>query len=398
MRILFLSRWFPYPPDNGSKQRIYHLLRLLSATHEIDLISFYEEQIDDKSFNHLKQFCAQVEIIPYKQFNPRSLRALKGYFSYRPRSVEDTCSHELHQLVVNNVRTRSPDLIIASQRDMAPYARNFGNTPKLLEELEVSSLLEQYLNEHEPLRKYRKGLMWWKMRINLEGLLKDFDATTVVSQVEANRVKTLVPLGQSLEIVPNGIPVEECRVEDIHPVQDTLIYSGALTFDLNLDAVSYFLQEIFNDLRDIRPQVTLTVTGSTAGVPLESLPHTEGLILTGYLPDVRPQIAKSWLSVVPLRQGGGTRIKILESMAIGTPVVSTPKGAEGLNFVPEKEILIADSPEEFRQKTLRVLEDEDLRARLSERGRKAVADRYDWNIIVEEFEQLIVRITGNRIH
>jgi len=133
-------------------------------------------------------------------------------------------------------------------------------------------------------------------------------------------------------------------------------------------------------------------------VPIERLPERRNVMFTGYLDDIRPTLARSWVNIVPLRQGGGTRLKILEALAAGTPVVATAKGAEGLELLPEQEILRADTPAAFAATVLRLLDDADLRARLSRQGRQAVTARYDWSSIGQQFNEFIEAVaTPTRI-
>jgi glycosyltransferase involved in cell wall biosynthesis len=130
---------------------------------------------------------------------------------------------------------------------------------------------------------------------------------------------------------------------------------------------------------------------------VDRLPLSEGVILTGYLNDIRPCVAQSWACVVPLRVGGGTRLKILEAMALGTPVVSTSKGAEGLEATHGDDILIADMPAEFADAVLRLLDDKALRARLAANGRRLVESRYGWEVIGEKLDQLLRKVVeGHR--
>jgi glycosyltransferase involved in cell wall biosynthesis len=145
-----------------------------------------------------------------------------------------------------------------------------------------------------------------------------------------------------------------------------------------------------------RPQVKLAITGKLDGVAVDRLPvvKNNGLVLTGYLADVRPTITRSWISIAPLRLGGGTRLKILEALALGTPVVATSKGAEGLNLVPERDILIADTPADFAAAVIRLLQDATLREALSQNGRRAVETHYDWQIIGQQFNNFIEAIVA----
>jgi glycosyltransferase involved in cell wall biosynthesis len=182
-------------------------------------------------------------------------------------------------------------------------------------------------------------------------------------------------------VVPNGVDLDRYRGDFGAPEPSTLVFPGALTYSANFDAVEFFLHKIFPLVKAVRPETILRVTGKTDGVPVDRLPLDEGVILTGYLDDVRPTVARSRVCVTPLLSGGGTRLKILEAMALGTPVVSTRKGAEGLDVTSGEDILIADGPNEFADAILRLLGDETLRARLVANGRKLVQERYGWNRI-----------------
>jgi glycosyltransferase involved in cell wall biosynthesis len=168
-----------------------------------------------------------------------------------------------------------------------------------------------------------------------------------------------------------------------------LIYPGALTYHSNLDAMVYFLRESWPIIQKQRPQVRLRITGRTDGVDLARLALTDQVVMTGYLDDIRSAVAQSWICVVPLRAGGGTRLKILESLALGTPVVSTSKGAEGLNLIPGRDILVADEPADFAEAVLNVLQDPVLRETLSRNGRQAVEAKYDWRIIGQQFDDFV---------
>jgi glycosyltransferase involved in cell wall biosynthesis len=391
MKILFLSRWYPYPPDNGSKIRILNLLRHLSAQHQVDLISFASEPVDEAQIAPVQHFCRRVEVVPYRPFQPDRLKALMGFFAVQPRSVIDTFNADLQQRVDQAHRERSFDLVIASQIDMAPYALRVTGAAKIFEEIELTTLYEQFARQAHPLKKARGGLTWWKSSHYTVGLLKKFDGCTVVSEAERERVWQLLPKYQPIAIVPNGVNVAGYRNDFGSPEADTLIYSGALTYHANFDAVDFFLREIFPLVQAQRPQIKLRITGKVTGVPIERLPKTssDSVVFTGYLPDIRSAIAQSWISIVPLRLGGGTRLKILEALALGTPVIATSKGAEGLNLAPERDILLADSPTDFAAAILRLLEDPHLRARLSRNGRLAVETKYDWTIIGQQFNTFI---------
>jgi len=392
MRVLFLSRWFPYPPDNGSKIRIFNLIKGLAAQHAVHLISFASEPVSDERLSTLRRYCEQVETVQYRSFQPGSWKALQGFFSPRPRSVEDTFNADMQAHISRSVQVHAFDVVIASEIDMTGYAVELPIPVKIFEDPELTVVYEQFIKAGRAGRKLRSGLTWWKLSNYVAGLLRGFDGCTVVSEIERECLQQVSPGYRSIGVVPNGVDVDALRFEAVTPELDTLIYNGSLTYSANFDAVEHFLQEIYPRLLVERPNVKFLVTGKLEGVPVERLPRYPGVTFTGYLGDIRPALARSWASVVPLRLGGGTRLKILEAMALGTPVIATRKGAEGLAVVPDRDLLIADAPAEFAAQTLRLLGDADLRQRLRRSARRLVETQYDWATISQRFNAFVEQV------
>jgi glycosyltransferase involved in cell wall biosynthesis len=396
MRILFISRWFPYPPDNGSRIRVFNLVKQLSRHHEITLLSFAQGPVSEERLAEMKPYCRHVRTAPHKEFSPNRLKALLGFFSTPPRSIVDTYSREMQTLVEEASTNSSFDVVVASQIGSTPYALLLNQTPRVFEEVELAVIYEQFARQRSLVPRVRCGLTWWKLSRFIAQLLREFRGCTVVSEQEHSLVMGIVPEHKPLTVVPNGVDLEANTGDFGAPEPDTLIYSGALTYSANFDAMEFFLRDIFPLIKAQRPNASLRITGRYDGVPIEQLPPGNGVELTGYLDDIRPVVAQSWGCVVPLQVGGGTRLKILEAMALGTPVVSTSKGAEGLETTHEENILIADDPEDFAQSVLRLLRDENLRARLSANGRRLVEMRYSWEICARQLEQLLHQVVEQR--
>ena len=392
MRILFLSRWFPYPPDNGSKIRIFNLLRqLASKGNEVVLVSFEDQARPQEMSDALRQYCTEVHTVPYRPFQPTRLSAVAALLSPRPRSVVDTYNKEMEQKVLMVAAAFQPDLVVATEIDMAPYALLVRNTKHLLDELQLTVLQEAVDASKSGATTLRRFLTWQKHVRYVAATLKHFDGCTVVSEKEFQQVKCISKGSTQIEIIPNGVDIAQTSGSFGEPCPNTLIYTGALSFDANLDAMHYFVQKIFPLILAHNPQVALKITGSIKNVPIQELPVHPNLTLTGYLADLRPTIAKSYLSIVPLRIGGGTRLKILESLALGTPVVTTSKGIEGLNIAPYQGVLVADTPATFADAVLNVLRNPELRQELSIAGRIAVQP-YDWQHSGQSLHNLIDQI------
>jgi sugar transferase (PEP-CTERM/EpsH1 system associated) len=397
MKILFLSSWFPYPPDNGSRIRIFNLIKQLSEEHDITLLSFScDGEVAEDRLQAMQRYCSMVQAVPLASFRPSSFRSILGLFSSRPRSFVDTYSRRMQRLVEQTEKEQDFSVVIASQIVTAPYVATLGSVPRIFEEVELTKPGEKYACQDHAGRRLRYGLMWWKTRRFTAHLLHQFDGCTVVSQQERANVLSIAPNCRRVVEVPNGVDLDWYKGDFGAPEPGMLVFPGALTYSANFDAMAFFLHQVFPLVKARWPEVILHITGKTDGVPVDRLPLDERVILTGYLDDVRPTVAQSWACVVPLRIGGGTRLKILEAMALGTPVVSTTKGAEGLDVTSGENILIADEPAEFADAVLCLLGDEPLRQKLAANGRRLVEGRYSWETCAQKLEQLLYQVVEQR--
>lgn len=385
MKILFLSRWFPFPPDNGSKIRVYNLIKNLATRHTVDLFSFSSFLENDQGIKEMGKYCRRVETVLFQETVPGKIKRILYLLSPTPLHIYNTRSMEMHRLAAQAVEDQTYDVVIASQLAMVPYARELPIRSKIFEEIELTVFLEKYSMEAHPLKRWRNWLTWFKATRYIARSLNVFDAGTVVSDIERKRVEQMYSGSSPICIIPNGVEIPEGVRSYGPPHPDTLVFSGSLTYGPNREAVSYFMKDIFPTVKAARPEVKLLVTGKLDGVQVDELPNKDWITFTGYLEDIRPTVATSWINIVPLRTGGGTRIKILESLALGTPVITTSKGAEGLELIPQQDILIADEPLVFANTILDVLGNCELREHYGQTGRRKVSQKYDWKVIGPTF-------------
>ncbi len=395
MKILFLSAWFPSPADNGSKIRIYHLLRVLAQRHETTLLSFFDssETIEP---NGLAAYCRVAGIVPINKFQSRRWKAILGFFNSTPRSIVDTYSSEMDRLVRRELDSDQYDVLIASEISTAAYVPIHTRIPAIFEEVETSMIRDGAVRASDRLSRLRRALTWYKTKRYLARQLNRFVACTVVSPQERQHLREVAPNFDRVEIIPNGAEIEWMNPIASTPHRNELIFTGALTYSANYDAMRYFLTDILPRIKSAVPDVSLKITGRTEGVTIDQLPNFASVNWTGYLTDVRLAVAEAWACIVPLRLGGGTRLKILEAMALGTPVITTSKGAEGLEVVHGRDLLIADSPIEFAEQTVCLLRDPALRAQLADHGRQLVRSKYNWQSIGEKFNQFIESVADSK--
>lgn len=396
LRILFLSRWFPYQPDNGSKLRIYHLLRGLGAYHDVTLLSFADQPDVRPDAPEIQAICSEVQIVPWHEFNPNSARAWVGFLSFKPRFIFDTFSVEMAGKITQLVRERKYDLIIASQLSMAVYHPYFGNVPAIFEEVELGLSFGGTQQSSNLIKHLRSAVTRIKLRMYLSRLLSSFQACSVVSEQEHRLLlRNFSGCKSSIEVIPNCVQVNEGERPQSNLAPNQLIFSGSFRYYANYEAMLWFVREVFPMVLRRVPDAHLIVTGDRAGL---SFPPTPNVTLAGHVDDIKTLVASSWISLAPMLSGGGTRLKILEAMAVGTPVVATSKGAEGLNAVPGEHILVADAPNAFANQVIRLLESKDLRDKLSFNGKHFVEENYNWELVFPRFLHLVENTVEQRIN
>jgi polysaccharide biosynthesis protein PslH len=383
MRLLVVSSWLPFPMDNGSRIRASQLLKRLSRSHTITLLSF-GSRTGTGDLGPLRDWCDRVEVVPPVALGDGRLGP-RGLVSRLPRHLVQCDNPQMHALIREAIGDH--DAAVALQVEAARYLEDYSQVPRVFEEVEVAVLREHYERESHPLRRLRRGLTWWKYRRYVQSLVNAFDRATVVSEQERRHLRDIGCEIDRVAVVPNGVEIPNRTRGTVDA--DRLIYPGSVTYFANLDALRYFIGDILPTVRQRRPNVELLVTGSTDGVDVGDLRAASGVTFTGLLPQVDTAIAESAVCVVPLRVGGGTRLKVLQAMALGTPVVATSKGIEGLEVEPERHVLVGETPDTFARQVLRVLSDPNLAGRLAHAAHALVRQQYAWGPIGDGLDRVI---------
>lgn len=397
MKILFISAWFPYPPDNGSRIRIYNILKALSVKHEVFLASLMQEDSDAENISHLSDICEVLSLHKSRWFKSGTIKSVLGYFSPKPRSYIDTYDPRVEKAVCDAIDKVKPDVILASQLGAMVYVPRHTNIFTVFEELEVGSIHRQ-IDYLSGIKRMRKKLTLIK-QINLtKELLKKSNIYTCVSENELELIKKYYSPKIDGYVVPNGVDTQRYK-PDLHPpVANTLLYNGALTYGANLDAVRYFASEIYPILSKRYPEIRLRVTGRTDGVDLGEIKNSPGVELTGYVDDIRTELSRAVACVVPLREGGGSRLKILEAMAAGVPVISTRMGIEGIDAKDGEHALIANTPNDFLHSVDSIFSNNDFADMISKNARSLVEEQYSWKAIGENFDNILMAAVNNCTH
>lgn len=390
MKLLVVSSWFPYPPDNGSRIRAYQLLRQLALRHRVTLVCLDSPRSPD-DLRPLEDLTVGLQAIQL----PRSTdwhSAVRGWFSPVPRHYVQTENLDVRALV--HASPGRYDAAIAFQPKAGVYVADLAGTmPTVLDEMEVGLMRDLCLQSRSSWRRARYGLTWAKFVRFTRSLLQRFDASTVASSQERDHLLAMGCDVDRVTVVPNGVEVPLTVVPAKREAR--LIYPGSVTFSANLEAVRYFVRDVWPLVRSECPALSFWVTGATDGVYIDDLRRTGGVTFTGRLPEVDTLIAQSAACVVPLRVGGGTRLKILQAMALSTPVVSTSKGIEGLDVAPDVHVLLGDSPRAMADQVVRVVHDSGLARRIATAAKAVVRERYTWESIGRTFEGVLESALAN---
>ena len=391
MKILFLSRWFPYPVNNGSKVRLYNFLRGLGRHHDVTLLSFVDQTGGRPEAPEIRSLCSEIVVVPWKEFEPGTWRAHLGFLSLNPRSVIDTFSPEMAGAITTAIKGQKFDLVIASQLQMAAYYPYFQGVPALFEELEIGLFHDRAFSPDGKIR-LRHALTWFKYRLYLSRLFEGFRSFTVVSETERRLVARNFPRHKNqIEVIPNCIDVREYSNKGVEQKANTVIFTGPFKYRVNYEAMCWFVGEVFPLVLEQIPDVKLVITGDHENL---HLPPSQNIILAGFVEDIKSLIASSTVAIAPLQSGGGTRLKILEAMAIGTPVVATSKGAEGLDAQSGEHLLVTDEPKIFATYVINLIQDRALRDKISINAISLVAEQYDCSKVTLKFFGLIKEIAG----
>lgn len=391
MQILWISHFLLFPETGyGGLQRSRNLLKVLSKFHDIHLLCYYRKS--DKIFvpnielaeKDLKNYCKNVYIIPHELSNIRKyFRLLKSIFTRTPYSAYIYRSSQLLEKSLELISDKSINLVHSDTIGMIEPILNRINVIKVLTHHDVEShkMYRRYKNEGNMFKRIFFLKEYTSIKEYEKLNCKKFDLNIAVSDVDKGRLKEIDDK-INVNVIKNGVDCEYFAYYPRNEISRELIFTGALDYYPNAKAMLYFCGNIWPILKSKYPELKLTIIGKNPPAQLQTFDKPDNDInILGYVEDIRPHIKRSKVFICPIMEGGGTRIKILDAFSQGIPVVSTIVGAEGLDLVKGKHILLADTVQEFVDRVSDLLEDEELSRRISLCARIFVEQNYSYNII-----------------
>lgn len=399
MRILILDEEFPYPPNSGKRIRSFNLLKRLAVNHELYYIAYGSE--DSESFRVFKELRMHPIAVP-RRVPPKSglafyVRLLANLLSRYPYIVSSHYSSIFQSALDKTLQEKRPDLIICEWTPYAIFVKDISGVKKLIVAHNVESQIwkRYYDNEKQFIKKWYIGKQLRKLEQFERAAFRWVDGATVVSGADAD---VLCSFNHQLpvRVVENGVDLEYFQADNSKSNGDRLVFVGTMDWRPNQDAAVYFVNEILPLIRNKRPDVETVFVGRNPPSHIVALKKTSGITVTGSVDDVRPYIEESTVYIVPLRIGGGTRLKILDALAMKKAVVSTSIGAEGLDVTDGHDIMLADTPEQFADHVELLLDNSELNRRLGESGRRLVEKRYSWDGLAHDLERFIAELVEGK--
>lgn len=396
MHILLLTQVLPYPPDSGPKIKTLNVLKYLAQRHTVTLISFVRGDQTAEA-EALRRYCAEVHTVPItRRVLDDALALGHSLLTGQPWMMTRDDRAAMRRLVDDVAARTRFEVVHADQLNMAQYARRVPGAARLLDAHNALWVLYQRLEKTMPLGP-RKALLMrdWRLLKTYEGaVVRDFEGVLAVSEEDRLALQQAANTTKAISVIPIAVDTDDLPVLTRHPQGDRLVHVGTMYWPPNIDGIHWFLEAVYPHIRTCRPQVMFDVVGSR---PPESLTRlsapAHGLNVTGYVPDTRPYLQQAGVYVVPLRAGGGMRVKILEALAHGMPLVTTSLGCEGIALRHGEHALIADDPRDFAQAVLSLLADPAQAATLGRNGRHLIETTYDYRQAYRPLDDLLAAIT-----
>ena len=392
MRILMLAHRIPYPPHTGDKTRAFHILRLLRARHEVTLGFLIDDAADRQGVAALRELVPDLEF--RRVWKPLSLlKGLGGLATGGALSVSYFHSRGLRRRLVRRSHERPYDLVYAYSGPMAQYGRGLG-IPLVMDFVDVDSdKWRQYADHSRPPLSWLYRTEARRLQASEAEIASWASLCLLATPVEETLLRSFAPWARTA-VIPNGIDSEYYAPSGIDPSQPAVIFTGAMDYLPNSDAVRHFCADILPLVRREIPETAFYIVGLNPSPDVVRLGEISGVTVTGAVPDVRPYYARAGVCVAPMRIGRGIQNKVLQGMAMSLPVVASSLAGRGIQAEAGRDLEIADDPAVFAAHVVRLLRSRAERRRLGEGGRACVETHYVWERNVERLEPLLAAAAG----
>ena len=413
LRVLWISHLVPYPPKSGVLARSHHLVRELARYVDLDLVSFIQPtwlelcfgSVDEglrESREALSAFCRPVAFLPIESeqaIGGRARLALTSLISGRPSTVEWLASREARRVLTDLAARTTYDLVHLDTISLAPYRELFPASRASLghHNIESHMLLRRAELETRPLQRWFYGQEGRSLLRYERSAIARFDTHITCSTLDSDRLREVAPHPSVVDI-PNGVDIDYFQPIQPAAVPNSLVFAGTMDWYPNVDAMTFMLKEVWPLLKAARPDVTFGIVGRNPPAWMAEMARQDpGIRVYGYVDDVRPYLAGASLYVCPIRDGGGTKLKILDALAMARCIVAHPTACEGIAVVDGQTAVLAAEAPAMAASILALLDDPARAAAIGQRGRELAEARYSFRMIGQQlYEHFAGIVAGAR--
>lgn len=392
MKILFLSQVLPYPLDAGPKWRSYYVLRYLARKHQITLVTFVRQQDPPAAIAHLESFCHQVHPVLLTRSRVRDAMDLaSALVQNKSFLIQRDDLAMMHTRIAEIVAQETFDAVHADQLSMAHYALPLKMRRVLDEHNAVWKITERMgENETNGLKRALLSNEAAKLRAHEARMMTQFDRVITVTPQDAQGLTfSEAPPRAPFKTIPICIDPDTLPFVERTVTARNIIFMGGLLYPPNVDGVLWFARHALPQIWAKFPDAKFFIVGARPPSSITALSEQDARIqVTGYVDDPSVYLDQSAVFVVPLRAGGGMRVKILDAWARGIPMVTTTIGSEGIETISNENLLTADTPEAFAAAVVKLLQDDAFARSVAARGRAWVEEKYDWKKIYAAFDEI----------
>lgn len=398
MKILLTLPRPLFPADTGGKIRSLNIFRGLAKRAEIHAVSLADPVGDAAAVCEMRELFRSYTPVRWKEAQKGSPKfyseVVANLFSPLPYFVSKYNLPQFRSAVLDLASRQRFDLVFCDFLHTAGAFLNWDFRPRVVFEHNVEFVLRQrqWQAEQHPVRKWVLANEWKKTHAIESRVCRSFDHVIAVSPKDEETIASEFSIGH-LSCVPTGVDTDSFSPSDIRVRPGSIVFVGSMDWYPNEDSMMWFLNEIYPRIQTQAPQVSLSIVGRCPSARVREAASKQPKVnITGWVPDVRPYIARAEIVVAPLRIAGGTRIKIPEAMAMGKAVVSTSIGAEGLPFVHAREIWIEDEAEKLAQAIIALLQNKPMRLAIERAARERVVVEHRWEAVVDRMEEILFQV------
>ena len=394
--LLYLVHRIPYPPNKGDKIRSYHLLKYLSQHHRIHLGTFVDDEQDWEYVEKVKELCSETCFVKLHPLAAR-MRSLSSMLTNHPLTLPYYRDIDLQRWVNNLLERRPIKNILVFSSAMAQYVDKSCSIHRVIDFVDVDSDKWRQYSKTRPWPLNRLYQRESKLLLDYERkIAKDFDRATFVSETEANFFKQLAPESVSrVTYFNNGVDADYFSPQNVYSNPylsniNTLVFTGAMDYWANVDAVEWFAHNIFPSIRAQLPLVEFYIVGSRPTARVMTLAASPGITVTGSVKDIRPYIFHASLVVAPLRIARGIQNKVLEAMAMEKTVIVSPQAAEGICALHNQELFVENDEQGFADRVIAQIKN-GPNVKMGHAARARILKNYDWEKILDQVDALLLQ-------